>query len=86
MYLKIIFYSLFSVYIIIFLCLCIRYKNGIKLILLNSSLGLFVLTILKLTSFLTGITININIISVFLSTVFGISGIAGYFLMQFLFL
>ena len=59
---------------------------GIKLILLNSALGLFVLTVLKLTSFLTGITININIISVFLSTAFGISGVAGYILMQFLFL
>lgn len=86
MYLKIILSALILLYIILFLYLCIRYKNGIKLILLNSSLGLFALTILKLTSFLTGITININIIAVFLSGVFGISGVAGYILMQFLFL
>lgn len=86
MYLKIIISALILIYVLIFFYLCIKAKMGIKLILLNSALGIFVLTVVKLTSFLTGIAININVISVSLSTAFGISGVAGYILMQFLFL
>lgn len=86
LYYKILFLIMFVSYIFVFLCYLIKHKTIRAVIFLNSFSGLFSMFVINLTSFLSGIFIPINSISVLMSSLLGIPGVCLFLLIDFLFI
>ncbi len=78
MYYVFLFYVFSAIYLISFFLYLFINKSFLKLIILNGSIGIATLTIFKILEGYIQLAVNINLVSVILSSLCGVPGIGLY--------
>ncbi len=72
------------IFLISILILAVRSKNAFKYLALNSLLGILVFLLLYFTKKFTGLFLPLNPVTAVISTLFGIPGIIGLLILNFI--
>lgn len=75
LFLKYLVIALLCIYAIILLVFVFRSRKPVKTLILTASVGLITLTVVNLLSSYTGVGLNVNVLTVGGSAVFGIPGV-----------